>query len=134
MKRIYWAFLIFIAAFPSFSQYIEKTDDANFQTLYIEKADSPNFQLKSSVDETEESKVKTSSENQRKYSSARNKFRFGLIMGGISASAILLSFDDEYYLARQTKFSVFGTSFAVSIPFTIVGAVNMHKYWKYRPE
>jgi hypothetical protein len=133
MKRIYWVFLIFIAASASFSQYIEKADDANFQTRYIEKADSSNFQLKYSVDETEESAAKTLYENQRKYYSARNKFRLGLIMGGISAVAFIGSFSGHGSSLVQNSI-VFGTPFAISIPFTIVGAVNMHKYWKYRAE
>ena len=132
MKRIYLAFLIFIAAFPSFSQYIEKTDDANFQTRYIEKADSSNFQLYYSADKTEEFAVKTSYENQRKYYSARNKFRLGLIMGGVSAVAFIGSFSSESHFVKNSI--VFGTPFVISIPFTIVGAVNMHKYWKYKPE
>ena len=143
MKRIYLILAIFIAASASFSQYIEKTDNANFQTRYIEKTEGSNFRLQYSADDAEGSSVKTWYENEDKYYSARNKLKLGVIMGGVSSSiflgSMITSFADRSSDVRSdivviTLFTIWcSPPFVVSIPFTIVGAVRMHKYKKYKP-
>jgi len=146
---LYISVIIFNFAVSMVSEYFSsiavKNDIIKSQIDSYEKILKRNnlSSLQYSADDAEGSSVKTWYENEDKYYSARNKLKLGVIMGGVSSSiflgSMITSFADRSSDVRSdivviTLFTIWcSPPFVVSIPFTIVGAVRMHKYKKYKP-
>jgi hypothetical protein len=92
------------------------------------------------MEDAEKETIKFLFENESKYLSARKQFKIGVIMGGASIAAFSIATLSATMENSESAFIVAaffgilaGTPFTVSVPFTIVGAVNMHKYKNYKP-